>query len=169
MTVSNENSHDLVSVVKSKLDIVDLISKYVDLKRSSRTLKGLCPFYPENTPSFVVYPEEQTFKCFCGSCAGLSGGDIFTFIMRLENVGFKDALFKCAEISGVDINIQEKIKPQPKEEIFHALDAASNYFKNSLESRYGSDGIKYLDSRGITTKQITVSYTHLTLPTILLV
>ena len=154
MTVSNENSHDLVSVVKSKLDIVDLISKYVDLKRSSRTLKGLCPFYPENTPSFVVYPEEQTFKCFCGSCAGLSGGDIFTFIMRLENVGFKDALFKCAEISGVDINIQEKIKPQPKEEIFHALDAASNYFKNSLESRYGSDGIKYLDSRGITTKQI---------------
>ena len=104
MTVSNENSHDLVSVVKSKLDIVDLISKYVDLKRSSRTLKGLCPFYPENTPSFVVYPEEQTFKCFCGSCAGLSGGDIFTFMMRLENIGFKDALFKCAEISGVDIN-----------------------------------------------------------------
>ena len=77
MTVSNENQHDLVSLVKSKLDIVDLVSKYVDLKRSSRTLKGLCPFYPENTPSFVVYPEEQTFKCYCGSCAGLSGGDIF--------------------------------------------------------------------------------------------
>ena len=154
MTVSNENSHDLVSVVKSKLDIVDLISKYVDLKRSSRTLKGLCPFYPENTPSFVVYPEEQTFKCFCGSCAGLSGGDIFTFIMRLENIGFKDALFKCAEISGVDINVQEKIKPQPKNEIFQALVAASNYFKNSLESRYGAEGIKYLETRGIDSKQI---------------
>jgi len=154
MTVSNENSHDLVSVVKSKLDIVDLISKYVDLKRSSRTLKGLCPFYPENTPSFVVYPEEQTFKCFCGSCAGLSRGDIFTFMMRLENIGFKDALFKCAEISGVDINVKEKTKPQPKNEIFQALDAASNYFKNSLESRYGSEGIKYLDSRGISSKQI---------------
>ena len=154
MTVSNENSHDLVSVVKSKLDIVDLISKYVDLKRSSRTLKGLCPFYPENTPSFVVYPEEQTFKCFCGSCAGLSGGDIFTFMMRLENIGFTDALFKCAEISGVDINVKEKTKPQPKNEIFQALDAASNYFKNSLESRYGSEGIKYLDSRGISSEQI---------------
>ena len=154
MTVSNENSHDLVSVVKSKLGIVDLVSKYVDLKRSSRTLKGLCPFYPENTPSFVVYPEEQTFKCFCGSCAGLSGGDIFTFMMRLENIGFKDALFKCAEISGVDINVKEKTKPQPKNEIFHALDAASNYFKNSLESRYGAEGIKYLDSRGISTNQI---------------
>ena len=154
MTVSNENSHDLVSVVKSKLDIVDLISKYVDLKRSSRTLKGLCPFYPENTPSFVVYPEEQTFKCFCGSCAGLSGGDIFTFMMRLENIGFKDALFKCAEISGVDINVKEKTKPQPKNEIFQALDAASNYFKNSLESRFGTEGIKYLDSRGINSEQI---------------
>ena len=128
MTVSNENQHDLVSLVKSKLDIVDLISKYVDLKRSSRTLKGLCPFYPENTPSFVVYPEEQTFKCYCGSCAGLSGGDIFTFLMRLENIGFKDALFKCAEISGVDINFQEKIKPQPKKDIYQALEAASNYF-----------------------------------------
>ena len=154
MTVSNENQHDLVSLVKSKLDIVDLISKYVDLKRSSRTLKGLCPFYPENTPSFVVYPEEQTFKCYCGSCAGLSGGDIFTFLMRLENIGFKDALFKCAEISGVDINFQEKIKPQPKKDIYHALEAASNYFRNSLESRYGSDGIKYLEQRGIKKEQI---------------
>ena len=154
MTVSNENQHDLVSLVKSKLDIVDLISKYVDLKRSSRTLKGLCPFYPENTPSFVVYPEEQTFKCYCGSCAGLSGGDIFTFLMRLENIGFKDALFKCAEISGVDINFQEKIKPQPKKDIYQALEAASNYFRNSLESRYGSNGIKYLEQRGIKREQI---------------
>ncbi|MEE2620297.1 MAG: DNA primase [Chloroflexota bacterium] len=154
MTVSNENQHDLVSLVKSKLDIVDLISKYVDLKRSSRTLKGLCPFYPENTPSFVVYPEEQTFKCYCGSCAGLSGGDIFTFLMRLENIGFKDALFKCAEISGVDINFQEKIKPQPKKDIDQALQAASNYFRNSLESRYGSQGIKYLEQRGIKNEQI---------------
>lgn len=154
MTVSNENQHDLVSLVKSKLDIVDLVSKYVDLKRSSRTLKGLCPFYPENTPSFVVYPEEQTFKCYCGSCAGLSGGDIFTFLMRLENIGFKDALFKCAEISGVDINFQEKIKPQPKKDIDQALQAASNYFRNSLESRYGSQGIKYLEQRGIKNEQI---------------
>ena len=154
MTVSNENQHDLVSLVKSKLDIVDLVSKYVDLKRSSRTLKGLCPFYPENTPSFVVYPEEQTFNCYCGSCAGLSGGDIFTFLMRLENIGFKDALFKCAEISGVDINFQEKIKPQPKKDIYQALEAASNYFRNSLESRYGSDGIKYLEQRGINRQQI---------------
>ena len=154
MTVSNENQHDLVSLVKSKLDIVDLISKYVELKRSSRTLKGLCPFYPENTPSFVVYPEEQTFKCYCGSCAGLSGGDIFTFLMRLENIGFKDALFKCAEISGVDINFQEKIKPQPKKDIDQALQAASNYFRNSLESRYGSQGIKYLEQRGIKNEQI---------------
>ena len=154
MTVSNENQHDLISLVKSKLGIVDLVSKYVDLKRSSRTLKGLCPFYPENTPSFVVYPEEQTFKCYCGSCAGLSGGDIFTFLMRLENIGFRDALLKCAELSGVDINIQEKIKPQPKNEIFQALDAASNYFRNSLESRYGSEGIKYLEERGIRKDQI---------------
>ena len=154
MTVSNENQYDLVSLVKSKLDIVDLISKYVDLKRSSRTLKGLCPFYPENTPSFVVYPEEQTFKCYCGSCAGLSGGDIFTFLMRLENIGFKDALFKCAEISGVDINFQEKIKPQPKKDIYQALEAASIYFRNSLESRYGSDGINYLEQRGIKKEQI---------------
>ena len=154
MTVSNENQHDLVSLVKSKLDIVDLISKYVDLKRSSRTLKGLCPFYPENTPSFVVYPEEQTFKCYCGSCAGLSGGDIFTFMMRLENIGFKDALFKCAEISGIDINFQEKLKPQPKKDIIHALESASNYFKNSLKSRYGSQGIEYLENRGINKDQI---------------
>ena len=74
--------------------------------------------------------------------------------MRLENIGFKDALFKCAEISGVDINFQEKIKPQPKKDIDQALQAASNYFRNSLESRYGSQGIKYLEQRGIKNEQI---------------
>ena len=74
--------------------------------------------------------------------------------MRLENIGFKDALFKCAEISGIDINFQEKIKPQPKKDIYQALEAASNYFRNSLESRFGSDGIKYLEQRGIKNGQI---------------
>ena len=104
MTVSNNNQHDVVDLIKTQLSITDVVSKYVDLKGNSRLMKGLCPFYPENTPSFVIYPESQIFKCYCGSCAGTSGGDIFSFIMRIENINFVEALNMCAELAGVKLN-----------------------------------------------------------------
>ena len=92
----------LAQEVKNRIDIVDMISGYVALERSGRNFKGVCPFhteivflhdisdlYAERTPSFFVFPERQTWRCF-GSCA--DGGDALAFIMKVENIGFSDAL-----------------------------------------------------------------------------
>ena len=87
--------------IKSKVNILDLISDVVDLKSSGTSYKGLCPFHQENTPSFVVYPGKGTWTCF-GSCA--SSGDIFEFLMRKDGISFREAYVRVAEIANIPIN-----------------------------------------------------------------
>lgn len=85
--------------IKSKLDIVDVIQEYVPLKQSGVNLKGLCPFHNEKTPSFMVSREKQFFKCFgCGE-----GGDIFTFLQKIEGLEFPEALKILADRAGVEL------------------------------------------------------------------
>ncbi len=73
-------TNNVVEEIKSKVDIVDIVSNYVRLKKSGSSYKGLCPFHQEKTPSFFVSPERQFFKCFgCGA-----GGDVITFLMKIE-------------------------------------------------------------------------------------
>ncbi len=98
----------VVDQIKDRLDIVDVVSAYVPLRKSGRTYKGLCPFHAEKTPSFVVFPETGTWHCF-GACG--TGGDIFTFIMRIEKVDFGEALRILAEKAGV---LLEERRPQEK-------------------------------------------------------
>src|SRR6056297_2039323 len=95
----NDNSNDIVEKIKNNINIVELISDYVQLKKSGRNYKGLCPFHQEKTPSFTVNPENQYFHCFgCGA-----GGDVFTFLMDIESLTFKEALKILAERAGVEI------------------------------------------------------------------
>ncbi|MBI4698558.1 MAG: DNA primase, partial [Nitrospirae bacterium] len=85
--------------IKSRLDIVDVISEYVPLKKSGQNWKGLCPFHAEKTPSFMVNPSKQIYHCFgCGS-----GGDIFSFLVKNENLSFKEALEILAKKAGVQL------------------------------------------------------------------
>ena len=86
--------------IKERLDIVEVISSYVPLKKAGRSYKGLCPFHGEKTPSFVVFPESQGWHCF-GACG--TGGDIFTFIMKRENLDFGEALQFLAAKAGVEL------------------------------------------------------------------
>ena len=89
----------IVEEIKANLDIVDLLSGYVELKRAGKNYKALCPFHAEKTPSFIVSPEKQIFHCFgCGA-----GGDVFTFLQRYEGLSFPEAVRALAERAGVKI------------------------------------------------------------------
>src|SRR5213595_1827901 len=97
-----------VDEIKRRLDVVDVISQTVQLKRSGRSYKGLCPFHGERTPSFYVFSETGTWKCFgCGE-----GGDVFTFVQKRENLEFGEALRTLAAKAGVELRPLESRTPE---------------------------------------------------------
>ena len=92
-------SDEFLSELNSRNDIFELVSNYVRLKNNGSRFVGLCPFHNEKTPSFVVYPESQSFYCFgCGA-----GGDIITFVKRIENLDYVDAVKFLAERAGMSL------------------------------------------------------------------
>ncbi len=132
--------------IKSKIDIVDLISQYVELKRGGQNLRGLCPFHSEKTPSFMVSPSKQIFHCFgCNK-----GGDIFTFLMNYENIPFSDAVSHLAERAGIENKMMFKgseFKKSQKDKLFSVNREAMNLFKNNLKK--SQTALSYLRQRGI--------------------
>ncbi len=141
---------DIIEDIKSRLDISDVVSQYVQLKRAGRNFKGLCPFHSEKTPSFVVSPEKQI--CHCFGCN--KGGDIFTFIQEVESVEFTEALQILADRAGIKIeNISKYAKKEnksEKDEYFKAHDLACEFFKKQLQDTPdGEKVLKYLYSRGV--------------------
>ncbi|MBW1673945.1 MAG: DNA primase, partial [Deltaproteobacteria bacterium] len=89
----------VIDEVKQRIDIVETIGQYVSLKKAGRNLSGLCPFHSENHPSFLVYPEQQSWHCFgCNT-----GGDVFSFVMKKENMDFGETLRLLAQKAGVTI------------------------------------------------------------------
>ena len=119
-----------VDEIKQRVDIVDLVSQYVALKRAGRGYTGLCPFHTEKTPSFHVDPSRQSWHCF-GACG--TGGDVFSFVMRRENVEFREALRMLAERAGVSLdrgrNTQEDAR---RARLFEINDEAATFYANAL-------------------------------------
>jgi DNA primase len=138
---------DQVQEIKSRIDIVDLVSGYVKLKKAGKNYKGLCPFHSEKTPSFMVSPELQIFKCFgCGR-----SGDVYSFLQEAEGIEFKEALETLAERAGVKL---ERRRPSPQEEkrreIISVNQMAQEYFTYLLsEHQVGKKAREYLKNRGI--------------------
>ena len=89
--------------VKSRLDIVELVGGYVQLQRSGSSFKANCPFHQERTPSFFVFPDRQSWRCF-GGCA--EGGDAFSFVMKADRVDFREALVRLGARVGITITDQ---------------------------------------------------------------
>ncbi len=139
----------VVDEVKSRLDIVDVVSRYVSLQRGGRAFKALCPFHSEKTPSFYVFPERQTWRCF-GACA--TGGDLFAFVMKVENVGFSDALKRLAEWAGVDI--PRATRSQEGDTLHQINEAAREFFSRRLASSEGAQAREYLEGRGLSRETI---------------
>ena len=136
----------LLDEVKQQLDIVQVVSEYVDLDTSTRNPKALCPFHSERTPSFVVFPETQTWRCF-GACA--EGGDALSFIMKMENMSFGDALHRTAERLGISVK-RERRSDRPRAPLYDANETASKYFLSLLKAPGGQAAREYLEGRGIT-------------------
>ncbi len=121
--------------IKQRIDIVDLVSQYVTLKRAGRSYLALCPFHTERTPSFHVEPARQRWHCF-GACG--TGGDIFAFIMKKDGVEFRDALRTLAERAGV--SLESRRDPQEdtrRARMYDLNEAASSYFHAALGSTEG--------------------------------
>lgn len=133
--------NDVVNEVKQKLSIVDLISRYVSLKKSGTNYKGLCPFHGESTPSFMVSPELQIYKCFgCGE-----GGDIFSFYEKIEGLDFSAALEALGEIAGVEIKKQDSSFTQGKAILYEINDVAAKFYNFLLlKHKAGEVGLNYL-------------------------
>ena len=140
----------IVDEVKQRLDIVELISGYLPLQKAGRNYKGLCPFHSEKTPSFVVFPDSQSWHCF-GACS--TGGDIFNFVMRRENMDFPEALRILAEKAGIEIKPldAEDLRQRDEWDRLRALnaEAAQYYHHILLESPRADAARRYMERRGV--------------------
>lgn len=140
--------------IRQRVDAVSLIGEYVALKKAGRNFKGLCPFHSEKSPSFIVSPERQIWHCF-GACA--EGGDIFTFLMKVENLEFPEALEILAKKAGVKLTREYRVTENQKlkDAILKANQYASNFYKYLLIShKVGVLARKYLDERKVNPKLI---------------
>ncbi|MCD8233019.1 MAG: DNA primase [Cloacibacillus porcorum] len=135
---------DDVREIKSRLDIVEIVSEYVKLKRNGRTFWGCCPFHNEKTPSFSVSPERQTYHCFgCGK-----GGDIFSFIMETEHLEFREALERLAERAGVTLSRRQQNSAAQRVNRDINL-TALDFFLESLTAAGGEPARRYLERRSL--------------------
>lgn len=135
--------------VKRAVDIVDLIGDYVHLRREGRGYKGLCPWHDDSRPSLQVSPERQSFKCFVCNF----GGDIFSFVMRQENVEFREALEMLADRAGIVLDGSGK--GRDKQMLYQAMAWAEQQFHECLlRSEEARPAREYLADRGITQDSI---------------
>lgn len=140
------NNQDLVTEIRQKIDIVDLISEYIPLIQKGKNYFGVCPFHNDTNPSMSVSREKQIYKCFsCGA-----SGNVFTFLMDYDHIDFKEAVKILGEKAGIEV---KGIKLNPKttkfDRFYEMYDIANKYYQNNLNSKEGLLAKKYLSSRKI--------------------
>lgn len=134
---------ETIQLVRDRVDVVDLVGRYVSLRQAGRNHKGLCPFHQEKTPSFVVNASRQTFKCFgCGE-----GGSVFQFLMRIENLTFPEAVRNLAAQHGIEVP-ETGGSPDRTGPLFEANELAQHLYRDAL-AEPGNPGAAYLEARGI--------------------
>lgn len=141
----------VIDEIKERLDIVEVISPYVPLKKAGRSYKGLCPFHNEKTPSFVVFPDTQSWRCF-GACG--TGGDIFSFVMKRENLDFSEALALLAVRAGVELKARSEAEADADARLdrLRAIVADAAAYYHYLLQRSGEAAVarEYLARRSLT-------------------
>lgn len=135
-----------VDEIKSRLTVEEVISGYLQIQRAGRNWKAKCPFHNEKTPSFMVSPERQMWYCFgCNT-----GGDIFTFVMKMEGLEFPEALKLLAEKAGVQLENHRFENSGKKSKALEILNIARKFYEECLKIKAGKKAYEYLANRGLT-------------------
>lgn len=137
--------------IKSRLDIVDVLREYIQLKPAGINFRANCPFHNEKSPSFMVSPEKQIWHCFgCGK-----GGDIFSFVMEYDGISFVEALRELAPKAGVELKAENQKVNSERNRLLDMMRLASRYYNHVLrESKLAKPALEYLRQRGLTDETI---------------
>jgi DNA primase len=140
---------DVPEEIKKRLDIIDFIGQYLQLKKVGVNYSAPCPFHQEKTPSFMVSPERQSFRCFgCGE-----SGDVISFYQKIEGLDFPEALKLLGERTGVEVSFKSKEASDKektvRDKIFRINLLSAKFFKLTLKSKQGEEALKYLKQRGL--------------------
>lgn len=139
-------SSQILDEIRSRVDIVEIVGQFVNLKRAGEHWKGLCPFHSEKTPSFTVNPKRGIFHCFgCGV-----GGDAFGFLMRQDRLAFPEAVRALAQRSGVELPTQRTPDVEGKlEGLRRVMSLAAQFYTDALWAKDGAKARAYIESRGV--------------------
>lgn len=141
--------YDVILDIKSKVNIVDVISEYLPVEQKGKNYFAICPFHDDHNPSMSISPEKQIYTCFvCGA-----SGNVFNFVANYEKVSFASAVKKVAQKAGInlDINVKDDYKPQDTkyDKYYKMFDITNKYYQNNIKSVYGKKAIEYLHNRKI--------------------
>ncbi|MFU0251761.1 DNA primase [Spiroplasma sp. Moj] len=148
-------SNEKIDLIKSKVNIVTVMSEYLSLEKRGRNYWAVCPFHQDSHPSMSISPEKQIYRCFACS----AGGNVFTFLQEYENISFIEALKKVAVMANISLDELTTYKEKPKYDkskqlIFEINALASAYFSNNLETKKAYDAKEYLTKRNINNTEI---------------
>lgn len=141
--------YDVILDIKSKVNIVDVISGYLPIEQKGKNYFAICPFHDDHNPSMSISPEKQIYTCFvCGA-----SGNVFNFVANYEKVSFVSAVKKVAQKAGInlDINVKDDYKPKDTkyDKYYKMFDITNKYYQNNIKSVYGKKAIEYLHNRKI--------------------
>lgn len=151
--MGNRIPEHLIAEVRDRTDIVEVVGRYVELRRAGSSHKGLCPFHDEKTPSFNVSPTRQFYHCFgCGE-----SGDVFSFLQKIEGKPFYEVLRELADAAGVEIpkpkqSPEDQRRESEREQCYRLTALATEFFERALQSSVGRRAKAYLESRQIASR-----------------
>ena len=145
------DNNSLINEIRSKVDIVDVISSYLPLTQKGKNFFGVCPFHDDTNPSMSVSREKQIYRCFsCGA-----SGNVFGFIMDYEHISFKEALKLLADKTGVEIKgLKIDNRPDKNSKFYDIYELTNKYFQNNMQTNYSKNAKTYLNGRQITEEMI---------------
>lgn len=142
--------NEIIGRIRKSNDIVDVIGSYIDLVPKGKNYFGVCPFHDDHSPSMSVSREKQIYRCFtCGA-----SGNVITFVMNYENIGFVDALKKLGDRVQIHLDIKSSQKDSKYSELYDIYKLSTSFYKNNLNSPLGEKAREYLNNRKITEDMI---------------